>query len=523
MIYMKKNLKIFGAAILSIALFACSNGNTTTTTQTTTNETTENTTENTSEESNSEEIVTVKYVGPGTASEYLPRVLEKVNAKLQSDGLNIQFDPTFVAWDAWDQKINMMLSTGEEFDLLHIMENSVPTGSFVGRGALMPIDEYLTEVPELKTKFQDYEWEAVSVNGEIYSIPNRWGNPFDMNGETGGIGIRTDVLDKLGMDLPTNAEEMMDSLLAQKEYWGNSNIYAWDHEINRTPVWLHRTYDTWPFYVEFNDSLIYVSQEGEVKSWLETEEFKQDSDYYRELYTNGLINPDILSLPTEERSKAGNNGDFLAGFGTFNLDSQAGYINKGLDITIADFVLAPEEPAYIFMPVLNCNAIPVTSKHPKEALEFLNWVFDSQENMCLLNLGEEGIDYTAIGEDRYEYIVDEANPASSSPRFPSWQIGYLPSMRLDASQTDEYVERLRNTSDNYEISIVSGFAFDKTPVQAEYANCVAQLATTIFPIKYGILDYDEAFPAAIEKMKTAGLDKVVAEYEKQFKEFLANK
>ena len=37
----------------------------------------------------------------------------------------------------------------------------------------------------------------------------------------------------------------------------------------------------------------------------------------------------------------------------------------------------------------------------------------------------------------------------------------------------------------------------------------------------GVQDYNKAFPAALQKMKAAGLDKVVAEYQKQYKDYLA--
>lgn len=43
------------------------------------------------------------------------------------------------------------------------------------------------------------------------------------------------------------------------------------------------------------------------------------------------------------------------------------------------------------------------------------------------------------------------------------------------------------------------------------------------PISSGFVDYEEALPAAIEKLKQAGLDKYVEEYQRQFSEFMAKK
>ncbi|MBN2983051.1 DUF3502 domain-containing protein [Cohnella algarum] len=41
------------------------------------------------------------------------------------------------------------------------------------------------------------------------------------------------------------------------------------------------------------------------------------------------------------------------------------------------------------------------------------------------------------------------------------------------------------------------------------------------PIGNGFVDYEANFPKALEKLKEAGIDKYVAEYQKQFSEWHA--
>src|SRR5690606_40547239 len=65
-------------------------------------------------------------------------------------------------------------------------------------------------------------------------------------------------------------------------------------DLTETPAYLHATYDTYPFIV-FQD-LVYVDQEGNVKTWIETEEFKKDAAFFREAYRKGLVNPDVLKI-----------------------------------------------------------------------------------------------------------------------------------------------------------------------------------------------------------------------------------
>ena len=46
-------------------------------------------------------------------------------------------------------------------------------------------------------------------------------------------------------------------------------------------------------------------------------------------------------------------------------------------------------------------------------------------------------------------------------------------------------------------------------------------ASDFVPIFFGFVAYDEGYAAALEKMKAAGIDKVIAEYQTQLTEFLA--
>lgn len=69
----------------------------------------------------SKNLYTVKWVTPGNEPERMDAVEKAINEKLIADGRNIQLEIVRIPWDAWDQKTNLMLTTGEEFDLLNVM------------------------------------------------------------------------------------------------------------------------------------------------------------------------------------------------------------------------------------------------------------------------------------------------------------------------------------------------------------------------------------------------------------------
>lgn len=87
-----------------------------------------------SDNNNTSEVVRIKYVVPGTEPKDYQKVFEKVNEKLAADGVGVEVEKIFIPWDAWDQKLNLMLSTGEEFDLFHVMQDRTPFSNYYTRG-----------------------------------------------------------------------------------------------------------------------------------------------------------------------------------------------------------------------------------------------------------------------------------------------------------------------------------------------------------------------------------------------------
>ena len=466
------------------------------------------------------EVLKLRYVIPGTAQPHQDEVVKLVNDKMKADGVNVELELNFIPWDAWDQKTNLMLSTGEEFGMLHVMENgAVPTAAYVGRGALQPLDELIDKYgPVLKELIPDYAWEGAKVNGKIYSVPAQWRLETASSGELGTIGIRKDLLEKAGVQLPKTADEFITAAEKMQAAAGKK-LYI-QTETDVTPVFLHRTYDSWPFFVDYREQIAKVDQDGNVSSWLESEEFKQDAKYFQQLYKKGLINPDILTFKTEERNKAMELGDFTF---TTNaaLYAAVGVQKNNPTAVIDDGYLAPEKPLLQFLAFGNTNAVPVTAKHPEAAIKFLNWLYTSKENHNLFLYGAEGTHYTPVGDRKADFVKDKDD---QSYYFPSWMIGNVKYMLFDSKIPDAYLKvQTEAPSIPVEFSPVLGFHLNIEPISVEYANVLSEIKSKIIPIKMGVLDYDQAFPAALASLKAAGLDKVVAEYDKQFKEFLAAK
>ena len=167
------------------------------------------------------ENLPVRYVMPGSGPNNRDAVMADVNKTMLADGYNLTLTPVYIPWDAWVDKVNIMLSTGEEFELLHIMEDWVGTGVYQGRGALQPLEGVIaSSAPGLKDRFDPILWACATVGGSIYSIPAYW---RDASGDGEGlITMRKDKLDAAGLQVPTSIDALITTEKALQASWGGS-------------------------------------------------------------------------------------------------------------------------------------------------------------------------------------------------------------------------------------------------------------------------------------------------------------
>lgn len=466
------------------------------------------------------EILTCKYLVPGDKPTELEKGLEKINAKLLADGVGIKLDRQHIAWDAWDQKINIMLSTGEVFDLFHVMNDRTPVSSYASKGALSDITAAMEQYGEsIKKVNPPIMFNACKVDSKLYAIPAFWVE-FSHSPE---ISLRLDILKDNGLSLPKSFEELTAAFETVMKNWkGKQKPYL---PLVGTTVYKfgmdQKSYNSWPFWIY--DDIFYVNQNtGEVKNYFETDEFKQDCLNARSWYEKGLINPDVLVFKNDQVISQLDSGDWFVHAGTYG--NSIDNIKKNYpNITVDDFEFLnffPEKPNMRPYGTRNMNAVPVTSKNPEVGVKFINWLYSNQDNYDLYMYGREGVDFKKTGDKAREDIIDLAK---GRPLYcgDDWMTGNLTFMRL-AGNSPRKTELLKYTVDTTAVDSIAGmFVFDASSIKGELANVRTEMAGCIVPIAAGVQEYDKAIGAALDKLKKAGIDKVVNEYKTQFEAFRA--
>ncbi|RXZ82560.1 extracellular solute-binding protein [Paenibacillaceae bacterium] len=459
----------------------------------------------------------VRYLLPGNAPEDLATAVAAINKKLEEDGLNLVYEPTYIPWDVWDQKTNLMMSTGEEFEIIAIMHDAKSPNVLVGNGGIVPIDELLEKYgKEMKATIPDWIWDSAVINEKIHYVPNFW---LDTAFNDGMVTMRSDLLEKNSLSAPKSPEELLNVAEQIKNNWPEDDKNVYLKVLNEPPYFLHNTYEAFPFTVV--DNMIFIDQEGNVKSWLETEEFKMDVNYMRAAYERKLIHPDILTVPTE----------------VLNQEELAGrYLYRPSDVSISDSVRERFPGAEVDIYYLNegakfrsyalrnSNGISATSPHPEAGIQFLNWVYSDQDNFDLTLYGVKGEHWEDAGKNLKNILKFNSN-GGAAYELANWLLGHVEMSRYPSNYDKAMLERRTTIADEANVvnSITIGFNFDPEPVAAEYANATAEMKTSIDPIRSGVVSYDQAFIKGLNNMKAAGLDRVVEEYNKQFTAWLQSK
>lgn len=456
-----------------------------------------------------------RYVVPGTEPDDSAEVDAAITEKLKADGINLKFERIYIPWDAWDQKVSLKMSTGDEFELIHIMEDVMPTSSYVVKGGLAPINDYLEQDGQNLTKLIPEDvWAATAVDGKNYSVPVYF---RDFAATCSKVSFPTHLFKKYGLSTePKDSYELIDSYAAVIEGEKDPDLRWWQ-KVNISPSYgLLRNLDSYPFTVV--DSLFFVSGEGEVKPWLETEEFKEQCKIFRYAYEKGVIHPDILTYPHEKISQFQEQGKDL-GADLYALET----IRKTIpDYEITMYAIAPEKPLSAGdFPIMNSNGISSTSPNPEAGVIFFNWLYSAQENSDLLNYGIEGKHWKDIGDRRYEAITDA--DGLSAYTFGDWEMAHKDLVRMASNAPDELEALAFEMDSNAWVSNVVGFKFNPEPVSAEYAACMAEIQSSIYPIRYGVIPYEEGYDKAMEAMRVAGYEKVVQEFQRQFEEWKSQK
>ncbi len=467
------------------------------------------------------EPVEVKYTMMFEVQKDAQAVEDAINAVLAQRGINIAVRLNFLESANFTEKMNLTMAAGEECDIVWVAPWISPTFSqLVINDSLLPMDDLLqANAPELMKDMPPAAWDVTKINGKIYAIPNQqiWVKPF-------GFAFRKDIADKYGLDLAQiNKYEDLEPFLAAVKAGEPDMIPIIHADGTPASIYMGETFGFDPVVTQDVQAVVrYDDPDLKVINAFETPEFKSAVELAYKWYQAGYFPKDLIArseVPAAMKAGrfAGSIGGVIKPGG--DLEAQKNY---GLEVPLVQkSVTTP------FMTTAAASATSTaicrTSKNPDAAMKLLNLFNTDPELYNLLAKGVEGKHWVWVDQDKQ--VIGPGPDAGNYNPGRDWMVGSIfNAYYVDAEQAaGDMIGETKKLNAESAASAALGFAFDPTPVKTEMANVTNVVKELGYPLINGMIDPATTLPDFLQRLKDAGMDKIVAEAQTQIDAWKANK
>ena len=472
--------------------------------------------------------VELEFFMVGDGPKDLQIIQDKLNEMSKRD-LNCTVKYNFTTWTDFTTKYNLLLSTGQPVDLIYTA-GWLDYQKLARNGAFLALDDLLPKyAPEVWAFVPQDVYNQVKIGGKIYTIPATW-KEFINN----GFQYRQDLQEKYGLPVP-------DSL---------ANVEAYLEGVKKNEpgqVLTNETVNTGNFSALFSATSVLEFKYGwangslyglvsdytkpsEMRPYWGTPEFVEDMKMFKTWADKGFWSRSALSAKNDPTSfpngkavviMAGQNPnkygkDFEIVLGA-HPDWKVGYI----PYANANGVAVPAHATQ------NGYGVPVSSKNPERALMFYQKLLLDKEYHDLSQYGILGTHYNEV-DGYYEGIGDPSKTGFGREGMNGWawrnpEYMLFPKSFDVVKQVFADLDVIANKQPDYKgINIGGGFAEDYTSYQSERAALGTVLTQYLAPLEAGLVkDVDAAVKTLMEKANAAGLEKIQAEYQRQWTEYCA--
>ncbi|NDJ52219.1 MAG: ABC transporter substrate-binding protein [Chloroflexi bacterium] len=460
------------------------------------------------------EVVEISYMYPGTVPDEVDLVEENLN-EILVERINTRVDLQPLDWGQFDERATLMLTTGEQCDIVFTANWLNNYWQRVNQGSFIPLDDLLDEhAPETRSAMAEQFWDAVRVNGEIYGVPNRqiWTRSYGVVVDqtlADQVGFDTGAVDELG-DLEPYLEAVVDEVDIPPIYTDDLTLYylAYAEFGGYDPQLLT------PYVVVKADD-----PNRQAVNFAETPEFEELVTLAYNWNQAGYMAPEPPPADVVFN-------DFLMGNYPFVVDVVTSFTDESYES-----LYSMEEATAIQLvdPFVSTNAatgtissICSTSEHPEQAMQFINLMNTDPEVFNIVAYGVEGVHWNWIDEENLvieqtEQGLNGYNP-SANWVFGNSFLGYMPNPALAGSNEDAQAQ-----NDAAFASSVLGFAVDTEPINTEIAQVQAVIDEFGGPLTYGLVEPTEGIPELVERMNEAGMQTILEEVQRQIDEWAASR
>jgi putative aldouronate transport system substrate-binding protein len=257
----------------------------------------------------------------------------------------------------------------------------------------------------------------------------------------------------------------------------------------------------------------------------ETEEYKQYAQMMYRWAQKGYISPDA-AVTSEFTDTLMRSGKYLGEFywhnpkNLYELSSNVGMSMSSMKL-LDSYALNTSNEGVSWH-------VPVTSANPAKAVQALNYILQHKEAAWLIQFGLEGRTYEVVedGPDGtvIKYLSEDTSTLPYYNPYGLWgNILEQPTVYPTPANINKLMKEIDATIPKSRYSPSMGYIFVQEPVTTEIAAVNTVIAQYTPGFNSGALNPDTALPEFISALKAAGIDKIIAENQRQIDAWAAVK
>ncbi len=462
------------------------------------------------------EPVELNWYLPAAPQKDTELVEEALNEYLK-DKINATIKLNFIDWGTWNDKYPVLLASGDDVDIMFTAGWS-GFAQNVAKGYFLDITDLLPQyAPNTAAMLPEALTAAATLDGKLYSVPTS-----KELAHTNGFAYSTELAEKFGVTEELKAFETNMPTFADLE-----PILQKVHEQDPTIDCLTPGGNYAKMFCDFDPvgnenipGMLDPNADGyTVFNEYESPEYMELYKLMHKYYEAGYVRKDAATLTSNDILAGKKSQTIFLCTGTTKplaneeVGASYGYEMAQFSVTVPRATMNDTQGSM--------NAIVTTSKNPERALMFLELVNTDPYVNNVLNYGVENVHWVQAGDNVVDFAqgLDAATTGYNPNAF--WEFGNQFLNYFRVGQNTAKWDLFKAYNDSSIPSKILGFNFDAEPVQTEISAVSNVLSEMKAGIYSGVLDPEEALPELNKKMKSAGLDKIIAEKQRQIDEWVA--
>jgi putative aldouronate transport system substrate-binding protein len=441
---------------------------------------------------------------PGPMAKDVGTVEQAINAYLQ-DKINATVKLNFTEWANYVTKTNLMITSGEKFDLMYTA-NSLGFANEVAKGTFLQLDDLITkDGPDILKNLAPVYVKGSKINGKMYGVPS---NKEYAASQT--LLVRKDLMQKYHLD-PSKIKtyrDFTDWFKIIKDGEPSITPFAGVGDGGSIMASLFELFNGDYFGV-----LDKTANDLKVIDVFSNPKYLEALHQLRDWYNAGYIIKDAATTQVT-RDEYMKNGKVFS----FMVSSKPGIdkeksLTTGMDLQQVDFSVPYSTTADVTGAIL---AVSRTSTDPDRVVKFLNLLYSDKTLLNMIDWGIEGKHYVKVSDNVIDFPPGvNSQSVGYSAQGDQWIFGNQFNSYILKTEDPQKWDKFKQFNDKATVSKAMGFTFDPTPVQNEINACTNIYNQYKAGLLSGSLDVDKNLPLMVDKLKSNGLEKIIAEKQKQ--------